>query len=448
VAKDGKGGAGDAGGIAAIGPFADGSLSPRIGLALAGGAPEGAVYEIGALRALEEVLSGVDLNDLFIYVGVSSGAVLAACLANGITPARLCRVLVGAEPGEPPFLADTFLQPSFAEMARGGRSLPRLLAEALWRYLKNPGQYTLLESLTLLTRALPVGLFDNEPLRVYLESVFSREGRTNDFRRLARRLVVVAADLDSGQAVHFGDPGFDGVPIARAVQASAALPGLYPPVEIGGRHYVDGILLKTLHASVALEAGADLVLCVNPIVPVDTARAIEAGVLDRGKLLDQGLPTVLSQTFRTLIHSRLEAGMAAYSTKFEGADVVRIEPERDDYLMFFTNIFGFAERRAVVEHAYHATLRRLRERRPELAPILARHGVHLRDEVLDDEGRNLWDSLGLAGEAAGNGPRPAPRRLAAKPGDEGSTGAAVIGRVESAVSRLERLLATRATAAS
>lgn len=430
------------GDIAAAGPFADGSRSPRIGLALAGGAPEGAVYEIGALRALEEALGGLDLNDLFLYVGVSSGAALAACLANGITPARLCRVLVGAEPGEPAFLADTFLQPSLGALARGGKALPRLAGEALWRYLKNPGQYTLLESLTLLTRALPVGLFDNEPLRVYLENVFARDGRTNDFRRLRRRLVVVAADLDSGQAVHFGDPGWDAVPISRAVQASAALPGLYPPVEIGGRHYVDGILLKTLHASVALEAGADLVLCVNPIVPVDTARAIEAGALDRGKLLDQGLPTVLSQTFRTLIHSRLEAGMAAYGTKFERADVVRIEPERDDYLMFFTNIFGFAERRAVVEHAYHATLRRLRERRAELGPILARHGVHLRDEVLDDEGRNLWDSLGIAEAVSGNGGTPLPpRRLPARP--DGESGAATVGRVESAVSRLERLLGER-----
>ncbi len=416
----------------------DGSRPPRIALALAGGAPEGAVYEIGALRALEEALAGVDLNDLFVYVGVSSGAALAACLANGITPARLCRVLAGAEPDEPPFLADAFLKPSLAALARGGRALPRLAGEAIWRYLKNPGQYTLLESLTLLSRALPVGLFDSEPLRDYLEAVFSRAGRTNDFRRLARRLVVVAADLDSGHAVHFGDPGWDEVPISLAVQASAALPGLYPPVEIDGRHYVDGILLKTVHASVALEAGADLVLCVNPIVPVDTARAVEAG--GRGKLLDAGLPTVLSQTFRTLIHSRLEVGMAAYGAKFERADVVRIEPERDDYLMFFTNIFGFAERIAVAEHAYQATLRRLRERRDELGPILARHGVRLRDEVLDDPARRLWDGLGV--DLAGDPQRAAVAGLAPP------TGAAVVGRVESAVSRLERLLAARGSVAS
>ena len=56
--------------------------SPRIGLALAAGAPEGAVYEIGALRAIDEALEGVDLNNLFLYVGVSAGAFLCANLAN------------------------------------------------------------------------------------------------------------------------------------------------------------------------------------------------------------------------------------------------------------------------------------------------------------------------------------------------------------------------------
>ncbi len=83
----------------------------------------------------------------------------------------------------------------------------------------------------------------------------------------------MATELDSGRAVRFGDPGLDHVPISRAVQASTALPGLYPPVLIDGRHYVDGVLLKTMHASVALEKGADLVICVNPIVPVDMLRS-------------------------------------------------------------------------------------------------------------------------------------------------------------------------------
>ena len=62
--------------------------------------------------------------------------------------------------------------------------------------------------------------------------------------------------------------------------ASSALPGLYPPVDIDGRHYVDGVLLKTLHGSVALDHGVGLLFAVNPIVPIDTAAAVEKGVLE------------------------------------------------------------------------------------------------------------------------------------------------------------------------
>lgn len=187
------------------------------------------------------------------------------------------------------------------------------------------------------------------------------------------------------------------------------------------------MLLKTLHASVALEAGAELLFCINPLVPVDTARAVEEGLMRRGNLVESGLPTVLSQTFRTVIHSRMEAGMAAYRAKFEHADVVLLQPRRDDYTMFFTNIFGFAERQAVAEHAYRATRRDLLARYDELAPVLARHGVTLRRDVLEDAERDLWRGVGL--EAQGRGAR----RRAHRP--------AAVRRLDETLGRLEGLLA-------
>jgi predicted acylesterase/phospholipase RssA len=400
--------------------------SPRIGLALAAGAPEGAIFEIGALRALDEALEGLDLNNLFVYVGVSSGAFLCANLANNLTTAQMCRAIVSHEPGEHPFIPETFLTPHWRAYLRGGGRVPKLLAEAMWDWVTHLGDHSLLESMMRLSRALPVGLFDNEPIRAYLEKIYNMKGRTDDFRKLGKHFVVVATDLDSGQAARFGEPGLDHVPISKAVQASAALPGLYPAVEIEGRHYVDGVLLKTLHASVALEAGAELVICVNPIVPVDTVRAVEAGVMKKPNLVDWGLPTVLSQTFRTLVHSRLEVGMAAYETRFKGADVVLIKPKRDDYLMFFTNIFGFSERRAVCEYAYDATRRDLLERYEELAPVFARHGVTLRRDVLEEK-RNLWEQVRLDRQRA---------KLAHSPN-------AMVRRFDDVLTRLERLLDER-----
>jgi NTE family protein len=439
----------DSAGLSSAAPAAA-AAAPKIALALAGGGLEGAIYEIGALRALDEACDGLDLNRLFLYVGVSAGAFIAACLANDLTTAQMCRAIVSHEPGEHPFVPETFLTPAVRQWWRGGRSLPRLLGEALAEYWRRPAELSLLESLTRLGRALPVALFDNEPIRAYLEKIYNLKSRTDDFRRLGKRLVIVATDLDSGQEVRFGEPGMDDVPISRAVQASTALPGLYPPVEIAGRHVVDGVLLKTLHASVALEAGAGLVICINPIVSVDTAHAVESGFMQRGRLIDRGLPTVLSQTLRTIIHSRLEVGMAAYKTKYGGSDVMLLEPERDDYLMFFTNIFGFSERRAVCEHAYRSTRAYLSKHHAGIAPVLARHGVALRRDVLADE-RSLWDQVGLpeharaplAAESAvaqGTAPPAAAPRAPALRGPRSSS-PAVVSRLDGALSHLERLLA-------
>jgi hypothetical protein len=196
-------------------------------------------------------------------------------------------------------------------------------------------------------------------------------------------------------------------------------------VEIGGRHYVDGVLLKTLHGSVALESGADLLLCLNPIVPVDTAAAVERGVMRRGNLVDRGLPSVLSQSLRTLVRSRLEAGIGAYHGRYDSADLLLLEPRRDDYRMFFTNIFSFSERQAVCEHAYAATRRELRERYEEWAPVLERHGLTLNRATLDAP-RDLWSGV----------ERPV------QPGQSGDT----LGALGAALDRVDALLAARQTA--
>src|SRR3546814_11773932 len=103
--------------------------------------------------------------------------------------------------------------------------------------------------------------------------LFTRRGRSNDFRELDAKLFVVAVELDSGEPLLFGGEGWDDVPISRAVQASAALPGLYPPVEVRGRHMVAGALRRPMHASVLLARGIHLLIGINTLVPFKTGRA-------------------------------------------------------------------------------------------------------------------------------------------------------------------------------
>lgn len=362
----------------------------RIGLALAGGGPAGAVYEIGALWALAESLDGLDLEALSCYVGVSAGSLLAACLANGMSPAMLVRILDGSASNEEQFEPELFFVPNYREFLRRGAALPALFGEALWHFTRRRRGHAVATWLSRAAKTVPIGLFDNEPIREYLTRVFAKRGRTDDFRRLPTKLVVVATDLDTGQIVRFGAKGNDQVPISRAVQASTALPGLYPPVMINGRDCVDGVLLKTLHASIALEEEVELLLCINPIVPVDTTVGERSGSLPPNALRTQGLPAVMSQMFRTLVHSRLELGMSTYVTRYPDADVLLFEPGRDEYEMFFSNIFSFETRRSLCELAYRATRRELIARADELEPVFAAHGIRLNTEVLADAERTPW----------------------------------------------------------
>ncbi len=368
---------------------------PRIGLALAGGGPLGAIYEIGALCALDEALTGLDLTRLDGYVGVSAGGFIAAGLVNGMTPRELCAAFienVDVDGAGDLFGPSLLMRPAWGEFARRSAALPGLVVVAAFQAAFH--RRSLISTIERIGRALPAGLLSGAAMERRLARLFSAPGRSNDFRHLKRKLVLVATDLDSGEALPFGQPGLDDVPISLALQASAALPGLYMPVRIKGRTCVDGALKKTLHATVLLDEGLDLLICVNPLVPFDATHAERHQVLGSGaaripNLVQGGLPLVLSQTFRSLIHSRLELGMKGYITSYPQTDIVLLEPSQRDPEMFLANSFGLAERRALAEHAYQRTRALLRSRRSTLGAQLARHGITIDSAVLDDHGRRL-----------------------------------------------------------
>jgi len=397
------------------------SGGPKIGLALAGGGPLGGIYEIGALLALNEAIDGLDFADVDVYVGVSAGSFVVATLANGISVEEMGRLLVSRKGRPQRFDPALFLQPNFAEYLRRAAQVPKLLVEGLWEFACNPLKQGLVESLSGLSRAIPTAVFDNRPIERFLADLFSNRGMTNDFRRLSHKLLIVGVDLDTGEAVRFGSEGHDDVPISRAVQASSALPGLYPPVQIGDRYFVDGGLKRTLHASAALDEGVDLLFCVNPLVPYDAGLALPGSDKRHDSLVDGGLPVVLSQTFRSLIHSRMKVGMAKYETSYVDRDVVLFEPDTGDSKMFFANVFSYANREMVCQHAYRTTRRDLWLRRRHLVPILKRHGVTINEAILRDGDRHFTSALSR---------RPDPMRL-------GNYKNKVANRLDALLDRLE-----------
>ena len=364
-----------------------------VGLAIAGGGPLGAVYELGALRALDESIRGLRLHQLGVYVGVSSGAFIAAGLANGISTAEMCRIFMGHPDAEFRFEPERFLRPAYGEYLSRAARVPGILKDNLVQALRHPTRVRVSQWMGALSQAIPSGLFDNESVHGFLAKVLSGPGRTNDFRKLGCRLFVVAVDLDNGAAVRFGSDGHRDIPISRAVQASAALPGLYPPVEIDGRHFVDGALRRTLHASAALDEGVDLLLGINPLVPFDTGDGRGEVQVPVRRLIQGGLPMILSQTFRALIQSRMKVGFEKYRSSSQSADLLLLEPNQADDTIFFTNVFSFSSRAALCEHAYQFTRGELRKHRDELARVLARHGFELNEERLDQADRTLMSSL-------------------------------------------------------
>ncbi len=346
----------------------------KTALVCAGGGVTGAVYEIGCLRALEDLL-GRSVLDLDLYLGISGGAFVTALLAQGVSPRELYDAVTSRSRGPLGLTAAPLFRLGAREFVSRSRNAPRVLAAAVKSLLSGDGRNAY-DVLGTVFEVLPAGLLDSSGIRDFLARAFESRGRSDRFRDLARELYVVAVDLDTAEAVAFGEPGHRDVPISRAVQASTALPGLYRPVRIGGRDYVDGGVKKTAHINLAIRHGARLVLCINPIVPI-LNRTLRGPL--KGRLSGRGVSYVLDQVLRIVLHGRMQYGLERYETEHPEVDILLVEPTRDDVRMFAYNIMRYDARRIVAEHGYRSVVRTFRRNRRAYARLLKRHGIALRD---------------------------------------------------------------------
>jgi NTE family protein len=110
--------------------------------------------------------------------------------------------------------------------------------------------------------------------------------------------------------------------------------------------------------------------------------------------VDGGLTSVLSQTFRSLIHSRLELGMRHYANQYPDTDIVLIEPDHRDTELYLANTFSYSQRRHLAEHAYQQTREWLRADTAGLSTKLHQHGIRLHHAALNDTRRHLHQPAG------------------------------------------------------
>lgn len=366
----------------------------KIALVLAGGGLTGAVYEIGALRAIDDLLIDRTVNEFDIYVGTSAGALIASMLANGMSPEEMLQRLAGTDPVVNPIERRHIFGFDWYDFLAWGTHLPKKLLNAWTQYLRNADDMTLFDLLWTLTEALPPGLYNGLALESYLQRTLIEEGYINDFRELDRDLHIIATDLDTGNRAVFGKSENSEVPISLAVAASSALPLVYKPVRIGDDEYVDGGLRGTASLDLAIERGATLVVCINPLVPFDNhalSDRSEEGE-NRDYLSAKGIQSIANQTIRIFSHAGLHYHIKQLRRSHPEVDIILIEPQPDDYQMFFYNIMRYSARLTVARHGFESVTLHLARDYPMYKNILARHGIPITRRLVIEELREIADS--------------------------------------------------------
>jgi len=353
----------------------------KTALVLGGGGFTGGVYEIGALRALDLLAVNRNVNEFDVYVGTSAGSFIASMAANGVTPEEMMRVVNQQVPT--PFRdidLGTLLRPNYLDFAKSAALLPLRVAGIARTLAGNLRSVSMMDIVVGLAEGLPAGVYDGRGIEDYLGDVLGDLDRSADFRMLGRELYLPATDLDTCERIVLGEEGWDDVPIPTAVAASTALPMVYKPVDVKGRHLVDGGLRSTTNLDVAVEHGAKLVVVINPLVPYvnDFQKMIPTMFGSRvRRVTDMGFPQIGYQAFKLLTYQRLHESVKQWSEKYQGVDIILIEPEPNDELMFETNIMNFTKRVEIARHGFESVVLRLAQDYRHYKEICEKHGIEI-----------------------------------------------------------------------
>ena len=353
----------------------------RTALVLGGGGFTGGVYEIGALRALDLLSVNKSVNQFDIYVGTSAGSLIAALAANGITPEQMMRIVNDQVPT--PFRdinLDMLLRPNYREYAVKALQLPMHLLGVARSLGRSLGSFSTVDLAVALADALPSGMYSGKGIEDYVRTVLSDPDRTDDFRLLQNELYLAATDLDTCERIVLGAEGWDDVPISTAVRASTALPMVYTPTTVKDRELIDGGVVSTTNLDIAVEAGAKFVIVVNPLVPFvnDFSKQIPTLLGTRvRRVSDMGFPKIAYQTFKLLAYQRLHEMARQWQDRYPGVDIILIEPEPDDELMFETNILNYSSRVEVAKHGFESVTVKLAKDYDEIRSVCERHGIQI-----------------------------------------------------------------------
>ncbi len=348
----------------------------------------GAAYEIGTLTALDRMFSGsFSINRFDTYLGISAGSIIATLVANRIRPADIYTAIAKDERRVFNWRRKDIYRFDLKSSIAASFEFVGNLYNILRHHKKQGWRFNLHDFIYILQEQFPSGLFSLDPLQKYLCHAFRDENLRDNFEDLKAELYIPAYDLDRGERVIFGSEGYRNSHICQAITASCAIPYFFRPYQIDSSYYIDGSIGKVLHLDVAIEKGAELILVINPRVPIDNdpehACLPDLSYGKCSKVADLGLNFSWEQARRIEAKENIESAIENYRYKYPKVDIVLFEPGRDESLLFFQNPMSMLARNHIMAYGYTTTLHQLKARFSELEPIFKRKGIKVSSENLD-----------------------------------------------------------------
>jgi NTE family protein len=312
---------------------------PRVGVVFGAGGVLGGAWMAGALAALHRV-TGWDPRQADCLVGTSAGAVFAALLAAGVSPARLLPPDRGVpETDEGWILNELALQSSY----RSGHWLPGVPLGS-WRLalagmLQTPSPRSVLQTLSGIA---PAGRVSADPIVRTVRQAVAQGWAAHPHCR------IVATDYASGKRVVFGETGAPEAGLAEAVAASCAIPGFFEPVSISGRRYVDGGIHSLCNLDLLESHDLDLVICFSAM----TSRLAQSGSGPLQRAVHSLFGLAVEQ-----LHRQAKALTA------RGVKVIVLEPSAKDRAAMGVNLMDVRRWGAVLEVALTSVAGQLRRHR-------------------------------------------------------------------------------------
>jgi NTE family protein len=306
----------------------------RRGLVIGAGGAVGGAWALGVLRSLAD-LGSWDAAASEVIVGTSAGSVLAALVGSRVDPQVMVQTLIGVARAPGAVEVGPADVPDDVHRVLSHLPRPVLLPGNLRlaaRALAQPCRGSVRTAAAALS---PRGRGDLSPVGTLVAELCGDPGWPT-----SPRTWLVALDFDSGRRVAFGAAGQPVASVAQAVMASCSVPGLFPPVTIGNRRYVDGAVVSVTNADLLVAEQLDEVVVVAPMaMQGDDPRRSAVARLDRR----------LRQ--RVTQRSLWEAARLTAS----GTSVRVFAPTGEDLAAMGTNLFDASRLGPVFETAVRTT---------------------------------------------------------------------------------------------